>query len=107
MITIRDPEELRPAYERLLALEEARKTHALKLLEKLRDFHTSEEQFAQVPEEHNVFDKKMIPLDTVFLINWMCVRPDRPIPVPADRVSEYDSLWADVERVYDYKKLIA
>lgn len=105
MITIRDPEELQPAYARLLALDEDRKSHAVKRLERYMDFQASEEQFAEVPEQHRILDQKMVPLDIVFLINWLCVYPSKPMPMGFDRQLAYDELWDTVESTYDYRRI--
>lgn len=94
--------ELPAAYQRLKALPPNRRDRALQRYEKLCDFQGSQEQFGTVPESCRIDTRTILPLESVFLLNWLCVRPDVPIPAMRERWLLREQLWEEVGVSFGY-----
>lgn len=94
---IRNADVLPEAYKRLVSLPAAQRTVAHDRFHDLCDFLTSQEQMGLVPEAHRIFPEKVIlPHDSVFLLNWLVVWPDRPLPPARERDELRNALDAEV-----------
>ncbi len=94
--------ELPAAYQRLQSLPPNRREHALQRFEKLCSFQESDEQFGAVPATCRIDTRVILPFESVLLLNWLCVRPDEPIPPAYLRELVREQVWLEVEERFGY-----
>lgn len=84
---IRDAEDLPLAWARVEAQPTATRLLIKDRFESLRDFQSVEEQFGSNPTPTKELPE-ILPHDSVFLLNWMLLRPRAEVPAPAVRTAE-------------------